>query len=402
MSSNITVIKYGGSSLATVDHIRFVARQIIERKRPDEQVVVVASAMGDTTDQLMSLAARISNDPPLRELDKILGTGEHVSTALLCLALRELGHEAVSLTGAQGGIRTNAEYFNATIEHVDCTRVRRELDRGRIVVVAGYQGCNEDGEITTLGRGGSDTTAVVLAEALGVARCVISSDVDGVYSADPRVVEDARRIAHISYTEMLEMARHGASVLDPRAVERARRAGVQIYARDTFRPDAPGTLIDDLTADEPRVIGVAGHEALLPVVIEGTDGHGATDALLAGVEPDDIFMDRTDDETGRRSMLIPRDRLPDQESFADRLRREFHDRVKVAPYCSSVSAIGLGVGGAAEIRRRSRQFSQQAGVSPQGDFSGEHSVTCLVRPEEAARVMNVFHSAFECPSENAA
>jgi aspartate kinase len=402
MSSNIRVIKYGGSSLATADHIRFVAEQIIERKRPGEHLVIVASAMGDATDQLMSLAGEVSSDPPLRELDKILGTGEHVSTALLCMALRRLGHEAVSLTGPQGGIRTSDEHFNASVEDVDDRRIRKELADGRIVVVAGFQGQNTAGEITTLGRGGSDTTAVVLADALAAGRCEICSDVDGVYSADPRVVKDARRLDSISYVEMLEMARHGASVLDSRAVHHARGAGVEIYARSTFEPDAPGTLISELSTDEPRVVGIASHEALLSLAIDAAADRAAANAILEEVEPDDVFLDKTDAGTGRRNILIPSNRLADERSFTAGLHEEFEHQVVVGSPCSSVSAIGLGVGSDEDLQETSRRFSARVGVSPSDDFSGEHSITCLVQPDQAALLMNAFHREFDCPTEDAA
>lgn len=399
MSFDIAVIKYGGSSLATVDRIRFVAEQIIERKRPGESVVIVASAMGDATDRLLSLAGEISDDPPLRELDKILGTGEHVSTALLSMALRRLGHDAVSLTGAQAGIHTTSDHFNAAVVRVDSRRIHDELSAGRIVVVAGFQGRNDAGEMTTLGRGGSDTTAVVLAGALGAARCEICSDVDGVYSADPRVVEDARRIDEISHTEMVEMARHGASVLDPRAVEHARRTGVEIHARDTGRPDAPGTLIRDVRVDEPRVLGIAGHDALIPLTLDDDPYRDVELAHIVGdVGVEDILVDQTDARTGRRDILIPSERLPDPRCFVADLEKRLDGRVTVGPRCSSVSAIGLGVGRADHVRKVSRRSSQRAGVRPRGNFSGEHSVTCLVHPGEALTLTKAFHREFQCPT----
>lgn len=404
MPISTRVVKYGGSSLASADHIDSVARQIIERKRDGENLVVVASAMGDATDRLMSLASEVSGDPPLRELDKMLSTGECVSTALLAMALQRLGHDAVSLTGAESGIRTSDEHFNAAVEHVDPRRIRGELDSGRIVVTAGFQGRNKAGEVTTLGLGGSDTTAVVLAAALKAVRCDICSDVDGIYSADPRVVRHARRIDEISYAEMLEMARHGASVLNPNAVEHARRNGVKIYARGTFEPDAPGTLIHGIEPDEPRVVGIASHEALLPLAINagGKRAGGAADEILDQLDEDDVFLDQTDADSGRRNIFIPTGRLPDAGSFASELEKRFDEHVSVGPHCSSVSAIGLGVGEADHFRTTSLRYSREAGVSPHGDFAGEHSVTCVVQPDQAARLMNVFHREFECPAEPAA
>lgn len=401
MPISTKVVKYGGSSLASADHVDAVARQIIERKRDGEGLVVVASAMGDATDHLMSLAGEVSGDPPLRELDKLLSTGECVSTALLAIALQRLGCDAISLTGAESGVRTSDEHFNAAVEDVDTRRIRAELDSGRVVVAAGFQGRNHAGEITTLGLGGSDTTAVVLAAALDARRCEICSDVDGIYSADPRVVRHARRIDEISYAEMLEMARHGASVLNPDAVAHAGRHGVEIHARSTFEPDAPGTLIHGIEPGTPRVVGIAGHDELLPLAIRtgGRHADSAARKILEELDEDDVFLDHIDPEVGHRNIFIPAERLPDAGSFASELERRFDDHVSVGPHCSSVSAIGLGVGKAEHFRATSLRYSKQAGVSPRGDFAGEHSVTCVVQPDEAARLMNVFHREFECPAE---
>jgi aspartate kinase len=401
MKRRIRVLKYGGSSLATPDRVRFVARQIGERKRPGDKIVVVASAMGDTTDELLSLASDINGNSPARELDKLLSTGEHVSTALLAMALQRLGHDAVSLTGAQSGVHTSDEHFNARVERVDSRRVLQELSLGRIVVVAGFQGSNAAGEVTTLGLGGSDTSAVVLAAALKAPRCEICSDVDGVYSADPRVVERARRIDELGYAEMIEMARHGASVLNPGAVEHAREHHVEIYSRNTFKPDAPGTLVHDTQTDDPRVVGIAGHDALVTLTIGRGDADVA-DAILDELDEQDLFADHTDDATGRRHLLIPAQRLPDADSYTEDLEKRFRKELIVGPRCSSVSAIGLGVGEADHVRESSQRLSRQLGVPPRHDFADEHSVTCVVQPEQSARLMNVFHREFDCPGREAA
>ncbi|HSH40680.1 MAG TPA: aspartate kinase [Arenicellales bacterium] len=403
MKRSLRVLKYGGSSLATAEHIDRVARQIIDQKRDGEDIVVVASAMGGTTDDLLSLAGSLNDDPPARELDKLLCTGEYVSTALLCMALQRHGHDAVSLSGAQCGIQTSGDHFRAAVEHIDTRRMRHELSEGRIVVAAGFQGRGPDHEITTLGLGGSDITAVVLAAALGAGRCEICSDVDGVYSADPRVVEQASRIDEISYAEMLEMARHGASVLNPRAVEHAQRHQVEIYSRSTERPEAGGTLIHDLEPAAPRIVGIASHDELLPLVIEHHQHHAgeAADEMLAGLDEDDLFVDHVDADTGRRDILIPAERLPDAAAFGRELEKRYDERIVAGPACSSVSAIGLGVGDADELRRTSRRYSEQAGVELRSDFMAEHAITCVVEPEHASTLMNVFHREFDCPAEAA-
>lgn len=403
MKGHARVLKYGGSSLATSDHIRFVARQIAERRQPGEKIVVVASAMGDTTDELLSLSNDITGDPPARELDKLLSTGEHASTALLSMALQRLGQDAISLTGPQSGIHTADEHFNARVERVDTRRILRELSRNRIVVAAGFQGRNAAGEVTTLGLGGSDISAVVLAAALNAGRCEICSDVDGVYSADPHVVEHASLINEISYAEMIEMARHGASVLNPSAVEHARQHKVEIYSRNTFKPDTPGTLVHDIQSGDPRVVGIAGHDALVSLAIEdGDDAGEILETILDGLDDDDLFADHTDKSTGHRNILIPAHRLPDAGSFVENLKKRFKRRLLVGPRYSSVSAIGLGVGQADHIRESSRRFSEEAGVPPRHGFADVHSVTCVVQPDQSARLMNVFHQQFDCPAQEAA
>jgi len=406
MKNDLRVLKFGGSSLATPEHIQKAARQIAAMKRPGQGMVVVASAMGGTTARLMELAGGLSDSPPVRELDRLLASGEQVSTALLCMALQEAGHDAVSLSGAQCGILTSDEHYNARVESIDTSRLRRELSAGRIVVAAGFQGRNAAGEVTTLGLGGSDTSAVVLAAALNAPRCEIGSDVDGVYSADPRVVQHARRIDEISYDEMLEMARHGASVLNPRAVRYARDHGVEIYSRSTFHPERPGTLIHDLQPDDaPRVVGIAGHDALLSLSVDAGDRRSRQEAqalLQEEFEVQDLLVDHVNPDTGRREVLIPAEHLPDMDAFGDAVKQRFGDRISVCDERSSVSAIGLGVGDSARVRTSTRRSSEAAGVRLHRDYTAAHALTCIVRPEQAATLMNVLHRELDCPAEAAA
>jgi aspartate kinase len=230
---SIIVQKYGGSSVADVGKLRYVAERVMQTARRGHQLVVVVSAMGETTDELLAMAKQLSPNPERRELDMLLSAGERISMALLSLAIRELGGDAISFTGSQSGIITNDRHVDARIIEVRPFRVQDELARGRIVVVAGYQGVSYKREITTLGRGGSDTTAVAMAAALDAEYCEICSDVDGVYSADPRVVPAARRIDTLSYEETQEMAEAGAKVLNAQAVEFAKEKGIAIYARAT-------------------------------------------------------------------------------------------------------------------------------------------------------------------------
>lgn len=258
----IIVQKYGGSSVADMEKLRHVARKIAARARQGYQLVVVVSAMGDTTDDLLARAHQLTDNPSRRELDMLLSVGERISMALLSMAIHQEGLEAISLTGSQCGIITTASHANARIMDVRPFRVQDELDRGHIVIVAGYQGTSYKREVTTLGRGGSDTTAVALAAALGAEACEIYSDVDGVYSADPRVVLDAHKIEALSHEEMLEMARSGAKVLNEQAVEFARRARIALYARSTHKPDSRGTIVRPDGFDEDAARAESGLPAV--------------------------------------------------------------------------------------------------------------------------------------------
>src|SRR5258705_1542083 len=273
---SIVVQKYGGSSVGDVSKLRKVAARVMRTRAQGHDVVVVVSAMGDTTDELLALAKQVSANPDRRELDMLLTTGERISMALLSIAIRELGGDAISFTGSQSGIITNDRHVDARIIEVRPVRVQDELARGKIVVIAGYQGVSYRREVTTLGRGGSDTTAVAMAAALGAEYCEICSDVDGVYTADPRGVPEAQRIGTLSYEETQELAESGAKVLNAQAVGFATTAGILIYARAARSPlpgadpSADGTVVRRHAPRMPgTVVGVASERDVL--VLEG--GH---------------------------------------------------------------------------------------------------------------------------------
>ena len=291
----IQVLKFGGSSVVDIDHIRRVAELVVARRREGHDVVAVVSAMGKTTDELLALAQQINPVPSTRELDMLLTVGERTTTALLAMALQQLGQPAISLTGSQCGILTNASHSHARIIEIRPFRVLDELEAGQVVVVAGYQGTSYKREITTLGRGGSDTTAVALAAALNAERCEIYSDIEAVYTADPKVVLDARRLAEVTYEQMLDLSRHGAKVLNAEAIEFARRAGIAVYTRSTFRPDLPGTVIRSNPPRESRpATGVAGRKGVVGVEMASRDGTALADvmALLSrcGLVPDFVTV----------------------------------------------------------------------------------------------------------------
>ncbi|MDO8687410.1 MAG: aspartate kinase, partial [Dehalococcoidales bacterium] len=247
----LVVQKYGGSSVADAEKIKNVARRIAATKEKGNQVVVVVSAMGDTTDDLIKVAYQISGKPDSRELDVLLSTGEIVSSTLLAMALHNIGYPAISLTGAQAGIKTDATYSQARILKVEARRVVKELEQGNIVIVAGFQGITEEMDVTTLGRGGSDTTAVALAASLGAKICERYTDVEGIYTADPRVVPEAQRLAEISYEEMLELASYGSKVIHPRAVELGELYNIPILVASSFTENQ-GTLIHREVSMEVR------------------------------------------------------------------------------------------------------------------------------------------------------
>ncbi|HZL84182.1 MAG TPA: aspartate kinase [Candidatus Krumholzibacteria bacterium] len=264
----LLVQKYGGTSVATTDRIVHVARRIAAAHDGGFHVLVVVSAMGHSTDELLGLARQVHRDPPVRELDMLLTAGERISMSLLCMALHAQGHDAVSFTGSQSGIITDTHHADARILEVRATRLQQALDAGRIVIVAGFQGMSMEREITTLGRGGSDTTAVALAAALGAIRCEIYTDVEGVFTADPRLVPQAAQLSSVSYDEMMELAAQGARVLHPRCVEIARRFGVPVHVGSSFT-HTKGTVIGAMEIETAVIRGIACDEEVGTLALSG-------------------------------------------------------------------------------------------------------------------------------------
>lgn len=335
--SAIVVQKYGGSSVADADRIKRVAARIAATRERGKQVVVVVSAMGKTTDDLMQKARAISPAPSRRELDMLLTCGERASMALLSMAVHEHGYEAISLTGSQSGIITNDRHSGAQIIDVRPFRVEDELARGKVVIVAGFQGVSYKREITTLGRGGSDTTAVALAAALGAEYCEICSDVDGVYTADPRVVSAAELLTAISHDEMLELAAHGAQVLHAQAVEFARRSRIALYARATASNGA-GTRIDTTGADDGQTAGVAGKQPL--VRIRTPELAPALALLSAASVP--LFHAAASGQDGAE-LWFGLDDVPDWANVRQRLLDALGADA-ITENLGAVTAVGLGLG----------------------------------------------------------
>lgn len=293
MMNKIIVQKYGGSSVADINRVKKVAEKIVERAKEGNRVVAVVSAMGKTTDELIKMAGKISSSPNERELDMLISTGEQVSIALLTMAIHSLGWEAISFTGMQAGIVTNAVHTRAKVTAVNHKKLKSALEKGKIVIVAGFQGIDANGDITTLGRGGSDTTAIALAVQLEADGCEIYTDVDGVYTADPRIVRTARRIPVISYDEMAEMASLGAGVMHYRAIDLARNYKVKILVKSSFVP-GEGTLIKEVDPMLERVIvrGVTQEINVGKIVVQGVpDVPGVAYKLFKALAEEEIIVD---------------------------------------------------------------------------------------------------------------
>ena len=313
---SIIVQKFGGSSVADSQKILAAARKAIRAQKEGHQVVVVVSAMGDNTDLLIDLAKQITDQPPAREMDMLLSTGEQVSVALMAMAIHSLGHQAISMTGAQIGIVTDSTHTKARIQSISTDRIRAALDEGKIVIAAGFQGIDEAFNITTLGRGGSDTTAVALAAVLGAEACEIYTDVDGVYTTDPRVVPEARKVRQISYDEMLELATAGAGVMHNRSIEFAKKFSVPVHVRSSFS-DNPGTMIVAEPESPGRAVcGAAMVKDEARVTVLGVpDRPGAAMTIFSKVAAKNIAMDMivqnvADDSRADISFTVVRDDLP--------------------------------------------------------------------------------------------
>lgn len=411
---SIVVQKYGGSSVADADKLRQVAQRVMRTRQAGHDVVVVVSAMGDTTDDLLAMAKKVSANPDRRELDMLLSAGERISMALLSLAIRELGGDAISFTGSQSGIITNDRHIDARIIEVRPFRVLDELARGRIVVIAGYQGVSYRKEVTTLGRGGSDTTAVALAAALEAEYCEICSDVDGVYSADPRVVPAAQRIGTLSYAETQEMAEAGARVLNAQAVEFAKEKGIAIYARATRSPlpgadpSADGTVVRKHSPRLPgTVVGIASERdvVMLDLTTEAPGGNvsgGAETATLldlldqrhvAGKQLH-VFGDRT-------TLVISRENLHDEPRLRGSLDRQFGNHVRLVDGLAAVSVVGAGINSSYANVRRGGDALAAADIAASGISTSSFRITWMVPREmtedAVRRLHHVFIEAVQAP-----
>jgi aspartate kinase len=396
---SVVVQKYGGSSVADVTRMKQVADRVMRTRRDGHDVVVVVSAMGHTTDELLALAKQVSPNPDRRELDMLLTAGERIAMALLSMAIREQGGDAISFTGSQSGIVTNDRHVDARIIEVRPFRVQDELARGRVVVIAGYQGVSYRREVTTLGRGGSDTTAVAMAAALGADYCEICSDVDGVYTADPRVVPAAQRIGTLSYEETQELAESGARVLNAQAVEFAKDKGIAIYARATSSPlpgadpSADGTVVRRFPPRLPgAVVGVASERDVLVVHTSPGDRRAADDGPRERPGPEERLalevIGLLDDHrvagkqlhllNGRLAVVVSRENLHEEGRVREAIASRFGGSVHIVDTLGALSVIGAGINASFENMRRGSAALIGAGIDVSGVSTSSFRITWMI------------------------
>ena len=402
VGGRLVVQKYGGTSVGDAERIKRVAGRISARGLAGDRLVVVVSAMGDTTDELIALARQMTDEPEERELDLLLSTGEIVTSTLLSMALKHAGHPAVALSGAQAGIGTDKRYGRARILKVDPKRVEHELEAGRTVVVAGFQGISEEMEITTLGRGASDTTAVALAAALKADRAEIYTDVEGIYTADPRLVPEARKWPEISYEEMLELAAYGATVMHPRAVELGAVQRVPIYVASSFS-DAPGTLIHGgpFMEQHNKVLGIAQDTDVARITIRGVPDRPGIAATLFeplgdhGISVDTIVQNASIERLTDLTFTVSRSDLSRALEIVRPVAIEIAaPDVMADTHLAKVSIVGAGMTSAAGYAGRMFRTLFEAGINIELITTSEIRITCLIDEQQVKEAVRALHKAF--------
>ncbi len=402
---NIIAQKFGGTSVADTDKIKNVASLAIKEKENGNDVVVVVSAMGHTTDHLVKLAHEISPQPPSRELDMLMSTGECVSMSLLSMAIQAQGYKAISFNAAQIGIITENVHSKARIIDIKTDKLRQSLDEGNIIVIAGFQGVTQDGEITTLGRGGSDTSAVAIASALGAKRCDIYTDVEGVYTTDPRIVPNASRLDEISFDEMLELAHAGANVLHPRSVETAKQYNMPLRVRSSFNYSNMGTLIlgvEDMEINKP-VAGVAADLSQVRIVvcdIPDTPGEAAT--LFGALAKENVSVDmiiqsyaRKISNTNDIAFTVNKEDLPKAKEVMVKVQQILKaGDVRYNEDIAKVSIIGAGMIDRPGIASTMFKTLADNGINIRMISTSEIKISCLINKEDAKKAVSALHEVF--------
>lgn len=404
---SLIVQKFGGSSVANTERLFNAASRVIETYKEGNSVVVVVSAQGDTTDDLIGKAKEINTNPSKREMDMLLSTGEQISIALLAMAIEKQGYPVISLTGYQAGIMSDSHYGNARIKTIDTERVFRELDRKNIVIVAGFQGWNKFDDITTLGRGGSDTTAVALAAALKADLCEIYTDVEGVYTADPRIVKNASKLSDVSYDEMLELASLGANVLHNRSVEMAKKYNVNLVVRSSFNKE-PGTIVKEVGSVEKMLVrGVTRDNNIARIAVIGlADKPGVAFKLFSLLAKENINVDLIiqsigTDETKDISFTIAKNNL---EKTLEVLNRNLEmlgaKQVKHSDKYSKVSVVGAGLVNNAGVAAKMFEALYDAGINIHMITTSEIKISVLVDIKDAEMAVNAIHEKFKLDEIN--
>jgi aspartate kinase len=398
-------MKFGGTSVADAERIKRAASRIVAQRDGGKRVVAVLSARGQTTDELIAMAEEVSPHPDRREMDMLLSTGERISCALCAMAINDLGHRAISLTGSQAGIVTDTSHTKARILDVRADRIREALDEDRIVLVAGFQGVSTSRDVTTLGRGGSDTTAVAVAAALGAEVCEIYTDVAGVFTADPRIVPDARKLPYVSFEEMLEMASSGAKVLQLRSVEYARNHGVRIHCRSSFDP-GPGTFVlgEDETMERPLVTAVTHATDEARITLLGVpDRPGAAAAIFGALAEAGCIIDTIiqNEPLGKGrdaevSFTVPADDLADAERALEPVIKQLEiARVDTVRRIGKVSIIGAGMRSHPGVAAKVFQTLAGEEINIEMISTSPIKISCVIRADDVEPAVRALHAAFE-------
>lgn len=399
----LVVQKYGGTSVGNPEKIKNVAGRIADTRAGGNNLIVVVSAMGEMTDELVELAHQITDSPNEREYDMLLSTGEQISVALLAMALQTLGHEAISFTGGQVGIRTDGWHTKARIVSIDTSRIQKELESGKIAIVCGFQGINSEYDITTLGRGGSDTSAVALAAAFKADLCEIYTDVDGVYTADPRIVPEARKLARISYDELLEMASLGAQVMQPRAVEFGKKYGVPMRIRSSYNHD-PGTLVTEEVAAMEHVVvsGVTLNEKEAKITLLGVaDKPGIAATLFENIAVQNVVVDMIiqnvgEGDTSDISFTVSKDDMKKAVAVAEEIKRKIGAReVRSDSNIAKVSAVGVGMRSHSGVAAKMFKTLADEGINIDMISTSEIKLSCVVDGSRGRDALRALHKAFE-------
>ncbi|GAU77335.1 aspartate kinase [Fusibacter sp. 3D3] len=401
--NQIIIQKYGGSSVANAERIQRVANHIIEQKKKGFNPVVVVSAMGDSTDHLIELAKSITATPSSREMDMLLSTGEQISISLLAMAIESKGYKAISLTGYQCGIQTDPYYSKAKINEIITDRILSEINEDKIVIVAGFQGISKNGDITTLGRGGSDTTAVALAVALNAKLCEIYTDVKGIYTADPRSVKEACLIQTISYDEMLELAKLGAKVMHPRSVELARKNNMKLVVRSSFELDHPGTIIKEVKCmEKAQVRGVTLDDNIVRLTVSSVpDKPGIAYKMFSALAAQNVHIDMiiqnlNHNDLNDISFTIPKDELAHVKPTIDAFIKEVEaNELLIKTDVAKLSIVGTGITSDATIASGLFGALYQLGINIEMISTSEIKISCIIDEKQATEALSEIHNFFE-------